>query len=243
MNAAPRQLALALPQAASYARADLVADASNAAALRWADRPEGWPAGRLAVWGPAGVGKTHLLRAIAAERGWRLIEGPFLRGLPEPAPGGGGSRGTVVDDADCAAEERALLHLVNLAAERGESLLLAGRAAPARWEVALPDLASRLRATAAVAIGPPGEALLRALLAKQFSERQLRVAPGLREWLLARLPREAAAVAEAAARLDRAALARGVPVTRALARAALAEWEGFGGTEEAGAAEEEARLL
>ncbi|MBC9209445.1 hypothetical protein IBL26_21545, partial [Roseomonas aerophila] len=35
------------------------------------------------------------------------------------------------------------------------------------------------------------------------------------------------AVAEAAARLDRAALAAGGAVTRALARAALADWPGF----------------
>ena len=50
----------------------------------------------------------------------------------------------------------------------------------------------------------------------------------LQDWLLARLPREAAAMAEAAARLDRAALAAGGRVTRALARAALAELPGFG---------------
>jgi hypothetical protein len=56
----------------------------------------------------------------------------------------------------------------------------------------------------------------------------LRVAPDLQAWLLARLPREAAALAEAVARLDRAALAAGGPVTRALARSALAGWEGFG---------------
>jgi chromosomal replication initiation ATPase DnaA len=74
----------------------------------------------------------------------------------------------------------------------------------------------------------PGEALLAALLAKHFADRQLRVAPEVQAWLLARLPREAGALAEAAARLDRAALRAGAPVTRALARAALAGWEGFG---------------
>jgi chromosomal replication initiation ATPase DnaA len=217
-----RQLALALPAPVSYDRADVLEDASNAEALAWLDRPGEWPAGRLALFGPAGVGKTHLLRATAAARGWRCLEGPALRGLPEPGP-------AVLDDADCAAEERALLHLVNLCAERREPLLLAGRAPPARWPVALPDLASRLRATHAVGIGPPGDPLLRALLAKHFADRQLRVAPEVQDWLLLRLPREAAALAEAAARLDRAALARGAPVTRALAREALCGWEGWDG--------------
>lgn len=220
---AGRQFPLPLPLPVSSSRADLLEDASNAEALAMADRPEAWPLGRLAVFGPASVGKSHLGRAVAAARGWRMLTGPALRGLPEPAPGG-----TVLDDADAVADERALLHLINLCAERGEKLLLLAREAPARWPVALPDLASRLRATLAVRIGAPGEALLAALLAKHFADRQLRVAPEVQSWLLARLARDAATVAEATARLDRAALAARGPVTRALARAALAGWEGFG---------------
>lgn len=223
MGAAARQFALPLPLAISSARADLLEDASNAGALAWLDRPETWPAGRLALFGPEGVGKSHMARAFAAERGWRLLEGPLLRGLPPPAAGG-----TVLDDADAVAEEAALLHLINLCTERREGLLLVGREAPSRWGVALPDLASRLRATTAVGIGRPGDALLAALLAKLFADRQLRVAPEVQAWLLARLPREAAALAEAVARLDRAALIAAAPVTRALARAVLAGWEGFG---------------
>ena len=126
----------------------------------------------------------------------------------------------------------ALLHLLNLAAEAGQRVLLAGRAPPARWPVALADLRSRLRAMTAVGIRPPGEALLAALLRQDFARRQLRVEDGVQSWLLLHLPREAAAVAEAAARLDRAALAHGGRVTRALARATLPELVGFGSDDE-----------
>ncbi|CAH0249951.1 HdaA/DnaA family protein [Roseomonas sp. CECT 9278] len=222
---APRQFILPLPLVASCDRADILEDGSNAAALAWLDRPDGWPAGRLALFGPEGVGKSHLGRAFAAARGWRRIDGPALRGLPPPAAGG-----TVLDDADAVPQPTALLHLVNLCAERGEGLLLLAREAPSRWPVVLPDLASRLRAITAIGIAPPGDGLLAALLAKLFADRQLRVAPDVQAWLLARLPREAAALAEAVARLDRAALIARAPVSRPLARAALAGWEGFGDT-------------
>jgi chromosomal replication initiation ATPase DnaA len=218
-----RQFVLPLPILASCDRADILEDASNAEALAWLDRPGAWPGGRLALFGPEGVGKSHMGRAFAAARGWRRLDGPGLRGLAPPAAGG-----TVLDDADAVPQPTALLHLVNLCAERGEGLLLLAREAPSRWPVALPDLASRLRATTAVGIGPPGDTLLVALLAKLFADRQLRVAPDIQAWLLARLPREAAALAEAVARLDRAALGARAPVTRPLARAALAGWEGFG---------------
>lgn len=214
-----RQLALPLDLPQAF-RGELLADPSNATARAWLARHEAWPAGRLAVFGPEGVGKSHLLRRVAAERGWRLLQGPLLRGVPEPAP-------SVLDDADCVAEETALFHLINACAAQGLPLLLAGRAPPARWAVALPDLRSRLRATTAAGIGEPSDALLATLLARHFAERQLRVPEAVQDWLLARLPREAAAIAAAAARLDRAALAAGGAVTRALARAALADWPGF----------------
>lgn len=219
LSGGARQFTLPLPLPVSSARADFLDDESNAEALAWLDDPARWPGGRIALFGPAGVGKSHLARSL----GWRLIDGPHLRGLAEPAPGG-----TVLDDADAVPDERALLHLVNLCAERGERLLLVGRDPPARWAVALADLGSRLKATTAVGIGRPGDALLGALLAKHFADRQLRVAFDVQDWLLARLSRDAAALAEAAARLDRAALVARAPVTRALARAALAGWEGFG---------------
>jgi chromosomal replication initiation ATPase DnaA len=219
-----RQLALPLPVAAGFDLGDLLEDASNASALAWLRRPAAWPGGRLALFGPAATGKTHMLRGLAAALAWPAIDGLMLRGLPEPVEGAG----LVLDDADCAPEEEALLHLLNLCAERGQAVLLAGREAPARWPVALPDLRSRLRAMTAVAVRPPGDALLAALLRRHFLLRQLRVDRALQDWLLTRLPREAAAMAEAAARLDRAALAAGGRVTRALARSALAEMPGFG---------------
>ncbi len=220
---AVRQFALPLALPASASRADLIEDASNAEALAWLDQPDRWPGRRLALFGPEGVGKTHMARAFAAAHRWRWLDGPALRGLQAPA-----GDGAVVDDADAVPDEQTLLHLLNLAAERGEGLLLVGRDPPARWPVRLPDLASRLRAVTAIGIGHPGDALLGALLAKLFADRQLRVAPEVQAWLLARLPREAAALAEAVARLDRAALVAGLPVTRPLARAALEGWDGFG---------------
>ena len=219
-----RQLALPLPIAASFDARDVITDSSNEAARIWLAKPEAWPLGRLALFGAAGHGKTHLARAAAARFGWRWLDGMGLRGLPTPA-----LQGSVVDDADCVAHEVTLLHLINLCAERGETLLLIGREAPARWPVRLPDLASRLRATQAVGIGAASEAMLSALLSKLFADRQLRVDTDVQAWLLTRLPRDAASVAEAVARLDHAALGVGGRITRPLVRLALGAWlEGQG---------------
>ena len=224
-RAAIRQLALPFAHRPHFARADFIAAPSNAAALAWLDRhgDAQWPDHRLALWGEAGCGKTHLLQVWARDHDALLLPGTALRGLAGILDEARKAGGFAIDDADMASDEPALLHLLNAARESGIPVLLAGREAPSRWPVELPDLASRLRATAAVAVRRPEEALLRILLLRLLAERQLGLSQPLVEWLLLRLPRQADAMREAARLLDEAALASGHAVTRPLAASVLAE--------------------
>jgi len=232
MIARARQLRLPFPAEVSYIEADFIAAPSNAAALSWLARAEDWPSRRMVLFGPAGCGKTHLLHVWCARVGGVLWGPADMRGVPAAPP----SAPVAVDDADLA-EETALFHLINAAAAVSLPLLLAARAAPARWATRLPDLASRLRASLAVGIGGAEDELLAPLLARLLAARQLDVPPALQAWLLARLPREAAAVSEAVARLDHAALERGHSITRALAGAVLAEMEADGAADRERASE------
>ena len=209
------QLALPFEHAARYDPADFLPAACNAEALAWLDAA--WPGQRLAVWGAAGSGKTHLLRLWAYRASATMVAGEALTGLVRlPSEGG-----LAVDDAD-RAEEHALLHLLNAAAEAGLPVLLAARTAPARWPTLLPDLASRLRAITAVELRTPDDAMLRTLFTSLLSARQLEVPGAVQEWLLRRLPRNPAALRDTAARLDQAALAAGRRVTQAIAAKVLA---------------------
>jgi chromosomal replication initiation ATPase DnaA len=211
------QSAFVFPHQPAYSPDAFLPARCNAEALAWLDRTADWPGGRLALWGEAGCGKTHLLRRWAQASGAGLLQGPALRGLPD-APDGP----LAIDDADAMAEEEALLHLLNAAAEAGRPVLLAARAAPARWPVRLPDLASRLRAVTAVQIGPPDDGLLRVLLGRLLRERNVTVPEAVQDWIRLRLPRRAAAMREAAERLDHAQLEEKGPVTRRLAEDCLA---------------------
>lgn len=210
-----RQLMLPFPHQPGFAAADFMPAPSNEAALAWLDRTDDWPDRRLLIWGEAGRGKTHLLHLWAARTGATLCFGSALAGLPVLPTRGG----VALDDADLATDETALFHLLNAAREAALPVLLAARTPPARWDTRLPDLASRLRAVTAVEVGPPEETLLQALFARLLADRQLAVPAALQDWMLLRLPRTAAALREAVARLDE----DGRRIDRALAISVLAD--------------------
>ncbi|MDT7950641.1 MAG: DnaA/Hda family protein [Acetobacteraceae bacterium] len=211
------QLALALPHRPGLDAADLLPHDGVRLALEMLARGRVWPQDRLGLWGGPGTGKTHLLHVWAREHGATIVAGPLLNEpfWPEGA--------VAIDDADLAPSEEALLHVLNAAAETGHRLLVTSRLPPARSRIGLPDLASRLRATVAIELGAPDDAMLGALLAKLLSKRQLIVSAAVQRYVLTRLPRTAGAVREAVGRLDAAALAAQSSISRPLAAGCLAD--------------------
>lgn len=213
-----QQLAIDLPFRQSLGAADFLVSGCNRAAFEAIEH--NWPGRALAVYGPAQCGKSHLARLWIARTGARLVHGPALPTLDPPDAAA--LPGIAVDEAD-AAPEQALLHLYNCCRENGSSLLIAARSPPSRWPIALPDLASRLRAMPVVGINPPDDALLAGLLIKHFADRQIRVAPSVIDFAVKRIERSFAAAAALVDALDRAALGAGGPIGIALVRRMLAE--------------------
>jgi chromosomal replication initiation ATPase DnaA len=208
-----------LPHRVASGRADFIAAPANETALRWVERWPDWPAPALALSGPAGAGKSHLAQ-IWRERAHARAMAPEALGNAAVPDLLGAARAVLIDGANRAAEEP-LLHLYNMMAERAGHLLLIARLPPARWDIKLADLRSRLLAVPAVAVAAPDEALIGALLVKLFADRRLPVSRELISFLVLRLERSFAAAAAAVAALDRHALADHRPITVPLARRVL----------------------
>lgn len=215
-----RQLPLDLPHRPALGGGDFLVAPCNAEAVAWLDRWPDWPAPALALHGPGGCGKTHLGHVWQVRSGAIFIDAPEL--AVDRLPMLVSASGAVILDGAERAEERALLHLYNLVAERGGHVLLIANEPPARWATALADLRSRLLAAPAVAVAAPDEALLGALLVKLFADRQLAVGADVIAYLLPRLERSFEAARQAVARLDAAALAAHRRITVPLVRQVLA---------------------
>jgi len=219
-------LALALPPP-TFGREDFVLSDGNREALAWLDRWPDWPAPALALNGPAGSGKTHLARIWAARASAAVLDAADLEGksVPDLTALAQAHAAILIDHAD-RAPERALFHLYNLMRERRGYLLLVAAEPPARWHIALPDLASRLRAAPAIAVAPPDDELLGSIILKQLGDRQLHAGPGVVQYLVARMERSAEAARRVVAALDQRALSERRDIDRRLAADVLAELSG-----------------
>jgi chromosomal replication initiation ATPase DnaA len=226
MRPPARQLTLGLPVTAAMGRADFLVAPPNALALSAIEDPAGLPQGRLVLTGPAGSGKTHLAHVWAARTGARWLRQADLAALDAGLLAALAGRAVVIDDAAPLPAQEAAFHLLNHMAATGGQVLLTARGPVRDWGLTLPDLVSRLTAAAHVALGPPDDALLAAVLVKLFNDRQIRVQPALVDYLVARMDRSLAAAGAVVDRLDRAALTLHRQVNRSLAQEILGEGPG-----------------
>jgi len=189
------QIALPLPMRRADDPSRIVVGNANRAAVDALADPSQWPFATAILAGPPRSGKTLLARWAGRMDG---VE--------------------VVDGADVA-DETALFHRWNRAQESGTALLLVTDRDP--WEIALPDLRSRLGAALHLAIGVPDDDMVAALIEAHADARGLALGEGALTYLVPRLERSFAGIEAVVAAIDRLTLERKVPPTLSVWRDAL----------------------
>ncbi|MDE2081102.1 MAG: DnaA regulatory inactivator Hda [Burkholderiales bacterium] len=183
------------------------------------------PSAPLYLWGPAGSGKSHLLRALAAQaqqRGERV--GWFDAADAPPWPLLPGWSLVVIDRCDAleAAGQHAAFTLFVEAATQGVQVAAAGRLPP----VDLPlrdDLRSRLAWGHVFALQPLADAEARAVLRREADRRGLFLSDEVMNHLLTHFERDLGHLMHLLDRLDGYGLAQARRITLPLLRQMLAE--------------------
>ena len=88
-----------------------------------------------------------------------------------------------------------LFHIINYASECNTKLLLTSEKKFSELNFKLPDLKTRLQSFPVANIYSPDDEFLKALLVKQFLERDIIVAPDVIEYIVKHIPRETSSVA------------------------------------------------
>ncbi len=212
------QLSLDLPVRPALGRDDFFVTSANAMALALVESWPNWSGGKLAISGPAGAGKTHLVHVWASLSGARILSARNLTRTDIPSLV---TTHVAVEDipdiADDAEAQTTLFHLHNLALAEGKSLLFTGISEPKHWGLTLPDLASRMQGTTTARLEDPDDTLLAVLLAKLFADRQIVPTLDTIPYLVKQMDRSFAAARDLVAALDQTSLAQKKPITRVFA--------------------------
>ena len=201
---------------------DFLVAPSNAQAVKWVEMWPNWPRPVLVIVGLEGSGKTHLANVFLAQTGARLITPEDLKLGADKALDG--QSAVVLEDiqgfVDAGLSDD-LFHLYNLAVEDDKKILMTSTQAPARLNIQLKDLSSRLKTATVAEILPPDDALLAALIVKQFSDRQLSINQDVLDYMMSRMNRSFAGVRDLIKAVDTLALAEQRAITKPLVRRVL----------------------
>jgi len=197
MTGAMRQISLPFDRPDRASGEDFLVSDANRIAVRHLENWREWPLSISVLSGPSLSGRSTLGRHFVAQSG-----------------------GTMIDDAQ-EQDEQALFNAWNDAQTARRPLLLIADAPPAQWQVALPDLRSRLAAAPHVALEQPDEALAHALIDRFLASAGASYAADLPQWLLRRIERSYAAIAAVTRLLDEAALSSGRKISAAMAKDVL----------------------
>jgi len=224
MNDHLKQYTLPLPHVEAMDAEDFMVTESNRLAVDWLQQWPNWAGRFSALKGPVGSGKTHLLKVWQARSNARLITSADLENK-RATEIASETKIIAFDDAEGIAgnpiAEENLFHLYNFINEHEGFLLLASRAAPISWDVALPDLRSRLTTFHTISIALPDDHLLAALLIKQFKDRQIAVNEGVINYILINIERSAEAVHTLVSQLDGKSLELKRPISLRMVQDAL----------------------
>jgi Hda-like (regulatory inactivation of DnaA) protein len=193
------QIALPLDWPVADADEDFLISDANRAAFDHLKRWSTWPVMATLLTGPRKSGRSLLGRIFVRKTGGRLFDNGEEH------------------------DEEALFHAWNQAQETRRPLLLIAEEPPPVWQVALPDLRSRLAATPQVEINAPDDRLIGDLIVKLLGDRGIALPPELPAFLVPRIERSYVAVQQVVEALDRAALSHHRRMTVAMAKRALGE--------------------
>lgn len=195
---------------------DFIRSPANEEAARWLEVwPNAMPGGNsiatlpfshaFMLCGASGSGKTHLATIWQKRVGALVVAPKDIYKVPA-ATLVAQSRYLIVEECQRIHDETAFFHFFNGVREAGGYVLFTSKKHPMDMRIRLSDLRSRLYAIPVVELHVPDEELVRSLVMKHFTDKQLRVDIEVVDFIAMRVDRSYEAVKAVVEQLDTAAL-------------------------------------
>ena len=213
------QLILKFPEHRAYKKEDFYVSPSNQEAYDFINNWPKWIKRIVNIFGPSGSGKSHLssilktktkcLEILANELNEDII---FEFKTKEVL---------IIENFNEKISEELLFSLWNIALQDNKYFLINSIKPISSYKFKLPDLTSRIKSSLNIGIKLPSDDLISAIIAKNFSDKQIMVEEKHIDYIIKRIDRSYEKISQFILTLDRYSLKKGSPFSLKLIKEVL----------------------
>ena len=203
------QLILKFPSHQAYKKEDFYVSPSNQEAYDLIECWPKWIKRTVNIFGPPGSGKSHLVSILKNKtsslqvESYNLKEDCFLKFKTKEA--------LIIENVDEKVSERLLFSLCNTALQDNKYLLITSKKPINLFQFKLKDLLSRVKSSLVIGINLPSDDLITVILAKNFSDKQIKIEKKHIDYIIKRIDRSYEKISQFILTLDKYSLKKGSP--------------------------------
>ena len=203
------QLILKFPNQKAYKKEDFYVSPSNQEAYDFINNWPKWIKRTVNIFGPSGSGKSHLASMLKNKTSHLEIEAKnlddeiFFKFKTKEA--------LIIENIDEKISEKLLFSLWNTILQDNKYLLITSQKPINSFNFKLPDLVSRINSSLVIGINLPSDDLISVILAKNFSDKQIKVEKKHIDYIIKRIDRSYEKISQFILTLDKYSLKKGSP--------------------------------
>ena len=203
------QLIFKFPTYQAYKKEDFYVSPSNQEAYDYINNWPKWIKRIINIYGPSGSGKSHLASILKSKTpclsvdSSELDEKIFLRFKTKEA--------LIIDNLNEKVSEKLLFSIWNTALQDNKYFLIISTKPISSYKFKLNDLISRVNSSLVIGIKLPSDDLISVILAKNFSDKQIKVEKKHIDFIIKRIDRSYEKISQFILTLDKYSLKKGSP--------------------------------
>ena len=203
------QLILKFPSHRAYKKEDFYVSPSNQEAYDFINNWPKWIKRTVNIFGPSGSGKSHLASMLKNKTSHLEIEAKnlddeiFFKFKTKEA--------LIIENIDEKISEKLLFSLWNTILQDNKYLLITSQKPINSFNFKLKDLISRVKSCLIIGISLPTDDLISVIIAKNFSDKQIKVEKKHIDYIIKRIDRSYEKISQFILTLDKYSLKKGSP--------------------------------
>ena len=215
------QLIFNFPFKKTYLSQDFYVSKNNFNAFKLIESWPKWTSRFVNIFGPKGCGKTHLANILMSKIQCIMISSKKVN--DEILNKFKTKECLIIDDFNNDIEENLLYSIINLALQDNKYLIISSPISLKKFKIKLKDLNSRFTSFIEVGIDLPTDDLIRVILTKSFSDKQIKISKKNIEYILKNIDRSYEKINTFSNSIDSLSLTKAQPIKLNLIKKVLNE--------------------